>query len=167
MPESKRRKTKKRVFFRNLSYKNRKNGLSNSNPQFTTFKRDLTQTFFEILLMIKLYHWKTYSFATHKATDELYDKFNGNMDRFMEVLLGKTSAGGRIQMKSGASISLFDLDDPKELVYKIGQFKSFLINLNVNPGLRVLHMDNSDLFTIRDEILADLNQFLYLLTLHG
>ena len=24
--------------------------------------------------MVKLFHWKTHSYATHKATDELYDK---------------------------------------------------------------------------------------------
>ena len=27
--------------------------------------------FLEMLNMVKLYHWKTYSFSTHKATDEL------------------------------------------------------------------------------------------------
>ena len=31
-----------------------------------------------MLNTIKLYHWKTYSYATHKATDDLYSKIGEN-----------------------------------------------------------------------------------------
>jgi len=153
---------------------------SRSNPSFDSFKRDITHIFFEILLMVKLYHWNTYIYATHKATDELYERLNKNIDRFMEVLLGKTANIGaispsmasstekmRIKMGTGSNstITLFDLDNKNKLIYKLSQFKSFLVGLNINSGLRSIQMQNYDLFTIRDEILADLNQFLYLLTL--
>jgi DNA-binding ferritin-like protein len=49
--------------------------------------------FFEMLLMIKLFHWKTFNYALHKASDEIYEKINEHMDRFrfMEVLLGKSN----------------------------------------------------------------------------
>ena len=43
-------------------------------------------TFLETLNMIKLYHWKTKSFAHHKATDELYQELSKNIDLFVEVL---------------------------------------------------------------------------------
>ena len=39
--------------------------------------------FLEMLNTIKLYHWKTFSFAQHKATDELYAKLNENIDNFI------------------------------------------------------------------------------------
>ena len=39
--------------------------------------------------MVKLYHWKTRSYAQHQATDELYLKLNKHIDSFVEVLLGK------------------------------------------------------------------------------
>jgi DNA-binding ferritin-like protein len=130
-------------------------------------KRRLVEYFFEILLMVKLYHWNTYSYATHKATDDLYSKLGDNIDRFMEVLLGKTAAagmdpmGGRI--KGVGAIQLVNIDDKKEIAAKVEQFEGFLRKLGDDTELFI---DNSDLLTIRDEILADLNQFLYLLTLH-
>lgn len=46
---------------------------------------------------------------------------------------------------------------------EIQSYKTYLVNLNHNKALST--MLNSDLFNIRDEILGDLNQFLYLYTL--
>ena len=52
--------------------------------------------FLETLNLVKLYHWKTRSYAIHKATDELYTKLNLHIDSFVEVLLGKQ--GNRINL---------------------------------------------------------------------
>ena len=41
--------------------------------------------------MIKLYHWKTRSYAQHEATDKLYESLNKHIDEFIEVLIGKYS----------------------------------------------------------------------------
>lgn len=126
----------------------------------TTISHKLVAVFFELLLMVKLYHWNTYSYATHKATDDLHTHLSDNIDRFMEVYLGTHSSTLPSQrIPGGGSIRLVNLDDKKGLATKIAQFKSFLIN-NIKPSL------GSDLVNIRDEILADINQFLYLLTLH-
>ena len=131
-----------------------------ASPSLVDFQKQITVIFFEMLLMIKLYHWKTYSYATHKATDDLYSKFNGNIDKFMEVLLGKT--GVRIDLMSKKNIALIDLNSSESLKKKIESFKYYLVNLDNNKAMKT--MSNADLFTIRDEILADMNQFLYLLT---
>ena len=45
--------------------------------------------FLQTLNMIKLYHWKTESYAAHKATDELHEHLSKNIDQFVEVLMGK------------------------------------------------------------------------------
>jgi hypothetical protein len=124
------------------------------------FQREVTMVFLQVLLMIKLYHWKTYSYATHKATDELYGKLNEHMDRFVEILLGKTEK--RTDFMNVKSIKLIDLDSPDKLKVKIDSFKGYLVNLNNNKAMKL--MGNMDLLTVRDEILGDLNQFLYLLT---
>ena len=139
--------------------------LSNSNSNVSSnlmnnFQKEITIKFFEILLMIKLFHWKTHSYATHKATDELYSKFNEHMDKFTEVLLGKT--GSRINLMNVKSIPLVDLNDSNQLVQKINTFKNYLVELTNNKALT--SMSNTDLLNIRDEILGDMNQFLYLLT---
>jgi len=124
------------------------------------FQREITVKFLEILLMIKLFHWKTTSFATHKATDELYASLNTNIDNFIEVLLGKS--GSRTDLLSHKNIALIDLNSQEQLKSKIDSIKSYLVDLDSNKALRT--MSNSDLFNIRDEILSDLNKFLYLLT---
>ena len=124
------------------------------------FQREITVKFLEILLMIKLFHWKTTSFATHKATDELYASLNTNIDTFIEVLLGKS--GSRTDLLSNKNIALIDLNSQEQLKSKIDSIKSYLVDLDSNKALRT--MSNTDLFNIRDEILGDLNKFLYLLT---
>jgi hypothetical protein len=142
--------------------KTRRNKLVTSNYSlFAKFQKEITSKFFEILLMIKLFHWKTYSYSTHKATDELYGKLNEHMDHFMEVLLGKTQI--RMNFMNQKTIPLIDLDSNEKLIEKVDFFKSYLVNLNTNKAMNI--MSNTDLLNIRDEILSDLNQFLYLLSL--
>ena len=126
----------------------------------SAFQRQITVVFLEMLMMVKLFHWKTHSYATHKATDDLYDSLNDNIDKFIEVLLGKT--GSRIDLMSKKTITLIDLNSQESLKSKIMSFKSFLVGLDNNKALN--SMSNTDLFNIRDEILGNLNQFLYLLT---
>ena len=132
----------------------------NIGSTMSAFQKQITVVFLEMLMMVKLFHWKTYSYATHKATDQLYDSLNDNMDKFIEVLLGKT--GSRIDLMNNKTITLIDLNSQESLKSKIMSLKSYLVGLDNNKALST--MSNSDLFNIRDEILADLNKFLYLLT---
>jgi len=108
--------------------------------------------------MIKLYHWKTRSFSQHKATDELYSKLSDNIDRFLEVLMGKDQS--RVRMLE-SRIDLLDPDSEKEFKAKIHQYREFMENMNTYFDSR----RDSDLLNIRDEILANLNQFLYLMSM--
>jgi DNA-binding ferritin-like protein len=133
---------------------------SSESFALASFQKEITMTFLEMLLMIKLYHWKTYSYATHKATDELYGKLNENMDHFIEVILGKS--GQRMDLTKQKSIPLIDLSSPEALKKEIYSFKVYLVSLNDNKAMKL--MSNTDLLNIRDEILGDLNQFLYLLS---
>jgi len=140
--------------------KTRKNMTSTKGSTLRNFQREITVKFFEMLLLIKLYHWKTHSYSTHKATDELYSKFNENMDKFIEVLLGKT--GMRIDLTNKKQIMLYDLSNTSQLINKVNSFKNYLVNLTNNKAIKV--MTNTDLLNIRDEMLGDMNQFLYLLS---
>jgi DNA-binding ferritin-like protein len=133
---------------------------SSNSSSLSAFQKEITVVFLEMLLMVKLYHWKTTSYATHKATDELYTKINANMDSFVEVLLGKS--GVRTDLMSNKNIKLVDLSSAESLKREIEGFKGYLMGLNNNKAMK--KMFNTDLFNIRDTILGDLNQFLYLLT---
>ena len=132
------------------------------NIKTNKFQEEITCKFLEMLIMVKLYHWKTYSYAQHKATDSLYDKLNEDIDKFIEVLLGKTEK--RTNLLKHTKISLIDLSTKDQLKYQIDNFKSYLVSLTYNTFM--IKMSNTDLLNIRDEILGDLNQFLYLLTLN-
>ena len=136
----------------------RKGHLNNSS--LIEFQKEISVVFLEILLMVKLFHWKTTSYATHKATDELYDKLNENIDSFIEIILGKT--GSRINLMNKKNIRLIDLSSQENLKKEVYKFKSYLVSLDNNKAMKT--MSNTDLYNIRDTILGDLNQFLYLLT---
>ena len=120
-------------------------------------KSKIVQKFMELLTMIKLYHWKTHSYSQHKATDELYSKLNENIDRFVEVLLGKSKQ--RIRMLEN-KMTMYDLEEKIELKEHIFEYRQFLIDMERDFSPK----KDTDLFSIRDDILADLNQFLYLLS---
>ncbi len=120
-------------------------------------KSHLVRVFLEMLNVVKIYHWKTKSFSQHKATDELYSQLNEHVDKFVEVLLGKDQS--RISMVE-KHIDLMDATTTKEFRERIFDYRRFLMDLD-------RYFDekrDSDLLNIRDEILADINQFLYLLT---
>lgn len=126
-----------------------------------TFEKDITVMFMEVLMMVKLYHWKTYRHSQHKATDNFYGSLNEHMDTFIEVLMGKT--GMRIDLMKHKSIKLMDLTNIDQFKAKLEDFKTYLSDLEKNTFIK--SMPNTDLLNIRDEILGDLNQLLYLLTL--
>jgi len=141
---------------------NTKKRYTRKNLKSNQFQSEITCKFLEMLIMVKLYHWKTQSYAQHKATDELYSKLNENIDNFIEVLLGKTET--RTNLLKKPTISLIDLSSKEQLKTQINDFKVYLVNLTDNKF--IMKMSNTDLLNIRDEILGDLNQFLYLLTLN-
>jgi hypothetical protein len=151
------RKFKKDV---SLTRKNKLVKVSKNNLLLNNFEKEIVVLFLEVLIMVKLFHWKTYSYATHKATDKLYSSLNEKMDQFIEILLGKVN--NRISLIDNKTINLFDLTSKEQLVDKITSFKSYLVDLNNNKAFNL--MSNYDLLTVRDEILGQLNQFLYLLT---
>ena len=117
-------------------------------------------TFIEMLNTIKLYHWKTKSYPTHKATDELYSDLNTNLDTFVETMLGKT--GNRFDLTRVKYSQLYDYNTIDGFRKKIDCFKMYLINMTNDTNLKQLL--NSDLLNIRDEILGNVNKFLYLLS---
>ena len=126
----------------------------------------IVPTFLQMLNTVKLYHWKTTSFATHKATDELYGTLGEKIDEFVEVMLGKGEMGGRAKLLNTPVLKLTMFSSNDAFKKQVEIYKKFLIDMSVGNGGGMNVPANTDLLAIRDEILAALNQFLYLLTLH-
>ena len=105
---------------------------------------------------IKIYHWQTKSFARHKSSDELVDALSSKLDKFIEVMQGKYD---RIMIPKN-KYSFFDVND-ESIVDILTEFRSWLIaDLPKNFDKK----KDTDLMNIRDDILADINQTLYLFT---
>jgi DNA-binding ferritin-like protein len=107
--------------------------------------------------MVKLYHWKTHSYAQHKATDELYASMNEHVDKFIEVLLGKDTKRIKMMEKKIDLIDPTNLSDFKSRIY---EYREFLTDMNLYFNEKA----DMDILAIRDDLLMDINQFLYLMT---
>ena len=107
---------------------------------------------------VKIYHWETKNFARHKATDELVDKLDASIDKFVEVYIGKYGRPN-LNARTG-SIRIRNFHD-REAPVLLRQAASWLST----KLPKLLNAKDTDLLNIRDEILADLNQTLYLFTL--
>jgi DNA-binding ferritin-like protein len=160
-------KSKKNKRTMRSQYENRKSKIikGNNNKTMKSIskkpndkqKSHIVKLFLEMLNMVKLYHWKTHSYAQHKATDDLYSKLNEQIDNFVEILLGKDESRIKTIEKKIELVDFKKVGDFKSRVY---DYREFLIDLNMYFDSR----RDSDLLNIRDEILGSINQFLYLLT---
>ena len=122
-------------------------------------KSIVVENFMEMLNTIKLYHWNTHSFSQHKATDELHERLSSHVDKFVEVLLGKKS--DRIKTIN-SKIPIINAKTTNTFRDQIYQYREYLIQMDKCLD----KTKDTDLLNIRDEILGDINQFLYLLTLN-
>ena len=139
------------------SLKNRTIRKKRSSKKKSPKKSQIVHVFIELLNIVKLYHWKTTSYAQHKATDELYATLNEHVDKFVETMLGKD--GSRVEQWE-REIDAVQYNNTNDFKSRIHQYRDFLIKLNDYFDEK----RDSDLMSQRDDILGDLNQFLYLLT---
>lgn len=119
---------------------------------------DILQVMLFVRNQVKIYHWQTFSFARHKATDDLVSSLDGNIDKFTEVYMGKY---GRPHFtEKNSKIELYDATDKKGHIV-IAECIVWLMH----DLPKKLKKSDTDLLNIRDEIVADLNQARYLFTL--
>lgn len=121
----------------------------------------LILAFMEILNTIKIYHWSTLSYPSHKATDELHSKMSELTDSFIEQYIGGVG-GGKIPVFRGSrnhSIPFCECKSLEQFKKKLLEFKTFLITFTERlEGV-------SELLNIRDEMLGAIDQAVYLLRL--
>jgi hypothetical protein len=104
-----------------------------------------------VLNAIKLLHWSTKSFATHKASDELHAKLSELVDQYVEILLKDTIPPLRLSA---------NFPSPLTSSNSMKAIQHFMTEL------KKMRHGGDDLQNIRDEMLATLNQFAYLVRLN-
>ena len=115
----------------------------------------MIRDFFQFLLIVKMYHWNTKSFAKHKSTDKCFEKLLDNLDDFIETYIGRY--GREIILKEkDKNVKLHILSD-KKMERELKKFSKYLESINI---------DDSDLLNIRDDMMGIVQKTLYLFTLH-
>ena len=109
---------------------------------------------------LKVYHWQTRVYARHIATDKVLEELDKLIDAYVEVLIGKY---GRPKLDAETRVLRL------QTLTEAGATKlvTAAIRHMLGPMVRKLNpATDSDLVNLRDEMVANLNQLLYLFTLH-
>ena len=120
-------------------------------------KEELTLKLVQIQLQFKFLHWQTFGDAKHKAYGEIYDSLGDNIDKFVETMMGKY---GRVEFDPEFSIMFQDIKSLSIQNFMDG-ITEFLVGMTDHLDSRY----DTDLLNIRDEMLGDINQLKYRLTL--
>jgi hypothetical protein len=104
---------------------------------------------------VKIYHWETMQFSRHKSTDKLVDSLDESIDKFMEVYFGKYGRLNLTQRNGTIRLRNYSDEEGPELLKQAVEWLTTRLP-------KLLGNQDSDLLNIRDEIVADLNQTLYL-----
>ena len=120
-------------------------------------KEEITLKLVQIQLQFKFLHWQTFGDAKHKAYGKIYYSMGGNIDRLVESMMGKY---GRVQFDPEFSIMFQDIS-----ALSVQNFMDGITEFLVGMTEQLDPKYDSDLLNIRDEILGDINQTKYRLTL--
>lgn len=112
---------------------------------------------FELVLLLKLNHWITASYAQHKATDEAIETLTKLQDRFVETYLDSPEAKAKLHKAYHATFNIRPVTD-KHVPILITKAREEFIKLKIED-------DRRDVTNVIDDIIEALSHSLYLLTL--
>jgi hypothetical protein len=115
---------------------------------------EIVSFFFSLQMINKLYHWNTTSFSRHKATDIFNQKILDLIDKFVEVFIGCCKMKPYVQ-----SVNI-----PEKFLSDTGIIDLFILTKKYLTKFSQ-YIESTDLLNIRDEMLAEVNQTLYLFNL--
>ena len=107
-----------------------------------------------LLNNIKMYHWQTYKYAQHIATDTLYNTLEGLVDNFIEAY-----SSNKTRPKGNFDIRVYEFTKD-EFIQSLEDAVSCLDQFDSIPDIST----RSDLKNIRDEMRFHIEKTLYLLT---
>lgn len=119
---------------------------------------DQIHFFLQLRDQIKLYHWQTRVYSRHIATDNIIGKLDKSIDSYVEIYIGKY---GRPKLTGkNASVTIHNLTEAGAV-----RLVNSALKYIQGPLSKTLKPYDTDLMNVRDEMIADLNQLLYLFTL--
>lgn len=125
------------------TFRRNKNSRTNKNSH----TKNVIECSLDFLNNLKLFHWNTHSYSEHMASDELFEDLVKKTDKLVESLLQN-----RVPIKTSITLNT----DKKSFMNKLNSFKKMMKTVTLPE----------ELYSLRDEILIDMDQFEYRLTLH-
>ena len=117
--------------------------------------KDLVQKLFQFQSELKLYHWQTFSYARHKASDKLVSTTIDFIDIFIESYMGKYQ---RVRSPNTITIRT-GINDTNVVKKVIEPFLAFLKEFDV------IFRQDTELINLKDEFVASIQKTKYLFTL--
>lgn len=114
--------------------------------------------FFQMRSQIKLYHWQTRMYSRHKASDDVLAKLDELIDKYVEIYIGKY---GRPKLDASTNTTTIQNLSEATVIKYIHKYIAYMNTVLVKR----LKNTDTDLLNIRDEMIGELNQLLYLFTL--
>jgi hypothetical protein len=118
------------------------------------------QFFFTLRDTLKIHHWQTNQYSTHTAIDKAIEDLDELVDQYVEVYMSRFN---RPRFSAGTTVTLKSLTR-KVIIKMLTDSTKYLQGPVFLKGLS--QTSHSDLFNIRDEIVAVIQRLLYLFTLH-
>ena len=107
---------------------------------------------------VKVYHWNTTSYPRHKATDQFVENIDKLTDSFVEIYIGRYGREAALGKEMIITLPGFT---EKSIIKFFEEARVWL----TDKVPKLIGEKDTDLLNIRDEILGEINQALYLFTL--
>jgi len=107
---------------------------------------------------VKVYHWNTKSYPRHKATDQFVENIDKLTDSFVEIYIGRYGREAALGKEMIITLPGFT----EKTIIKFFEEARVWLSEKVP---KLISEKDTDLLNIRDEILGEINQTLYLFTL--
>ena len=145
------------------SVRSKRGGSTRKRKSSSSSKHNMIRSFiqhsFSLQLTLKMVHWTTKSYAVHKATDKSMAALMPLIDSFVESFLGKHNY--ELKQNEIKNIAVKQLRTASEFKKYIKENVEYLVSLNEY----IRAEEHSDLVSIRDSIVSELNVLNYLLDL--
>jgi hypothetical protein len=149
-----------KLLFNNNTSNNNNNTNNNDSLKQSEVKLQPNDNINKIVMLflflqntMKIYHWNTKKYPRHKASDEFIERFSSNVDKFVEVFMGRHNT----------TLSINNI----EIGQQINDNNVFELLERCRKSLEdfTCCIKDTDLLNIRDEMLSDINQTIYLFRL--
>lgn len=146
-----------RTFTRKLKGGNRKGSNKSEKSSSLNKYEKLVVRLLSALDSIKLFHWITKNYNTHKITDELYGELQDKTDSLIENIIGMKNGAGHSN-----SISIHHIHNIPIKATSNEQIKRMLIDLKSYLVKEITSKEGVATEAIRDELVVAINKYLYL-----